>query len=331
MSQQKVTRSRTRSSIALPYLLSRFRLVLLSYAHHFRSVFPPLSVSFYSLQFTSHSFATHGLAAKHAPRTSTLSTRLHAMINWNLTFLLAVSAFVSSTSGVGTGNALTAASLEVRPTRRSPRLRFATLSFLTLTAHAAPSRPPQSFLPAATPSQTSPPVKSCCTRCVTRGGACAHRPRTRTDPESDTFVRQPAGNHIFPTRTNAGTPINIAAHGKGAPWLRFEFGNKNKCLSSAWGGQFDNVRWTGFYSPSECRLRLSIGCCGHSPLSRMFARWVRADRDPPLGRRRSGGLPFLSARPSATSSAEQKCSTKAANAPCWGTMVSPSQRAPVRT
>ncbi|KAL8293037.1 hypothetical protein RQP46_000731 [Phenoliferia psychrophenolica] len=52
---------------------------------------------------------------------------------------------------------------------------------------------------------------------------------------------QPNGNHIWPSK--AGAPVNsieITPH-QHAQWIRLGFGTKNKCLSSAWGGSYDNA------------------------------------------------------------------------------------------
>ncbi|KAK4700072.1 hypothetical protein P7C70_g6182, partial [Phenoliferia sp. Uapishka_3] len=53
-------------------------------------------------------------------------------------------------------------------------------------------------------------------------------------------LSQPTGNHIFPAKVNPGTEIRITPH-QHANWIRLSFGTKNKCLSSAWGGTYDNA------------------------------------------------------------------------------------------
>lgn len=44
----------------------------------------------------------------------------------------------------------------------------------------------------------------------------------------------------FPSNVNPGTPISLIKH-PSANWIRLSFGSKDKCLSSAWGGSFDNA------------------------------------------------------------------------------------------
>ncbi|ORY88397.1 hypothetical protein BCR35DRAFT_312902 [Leucosporidium creatinivorum] len=46
----------------------------------------------------------------------------------------------------------------------------------------------------------------------------------------------PSGNHIYPAK-GKGSAIKVQQYSnKKVPWHRFNFGKKNKCLSSAWGG-----------------------------------------------------------------------------------------------
>lgn len=52
-------------------------------------------------------------------------------------------------------------------------------------------------------------------------------------------IHQSSGNHIFPASVNPGTTISIVNHPSNN-WHRFSFGEKSKCLSAAWGGNFDN-------------------------------------------------------------------------------------------
>ncbi|GAA6017422.1 hypothetical protein JCM10207_005628 [Rhodosporidiobolus poonsookiae] len=45
----------------------------------------------------------------------------------------------------------------------------------------------------------------------------------------------PKGNHIYPQKGKATKASVTHYSNKNAPWHRFQFGSKNKCLSSAWG------------------------------------------------------------------------------------------------
>ncbi|GAA5827228.1 hypothetical protein JCM11251_001180 [Rhodosporidiobolus azoricus] len=46
------------------------------------------------------------------------------------------------------------------------------------------------------------------------------------------------GNHIVPD-DGAGTPVNILGYGNGVNWVRMQIGDKDKCLSSQWGGSYN--------------------------------------------------------------------------------------------
>ncbi|KAK4047107.1 hypothetical protein OIO90_006309 [Microbotryomycetes sp. JL221] len=50
----------------------------------------------------------------------------------------------------------------------------------------------------------------------------------------------PKGNHIYPAKKKASQAAKMAVTryslNRKVPWMRFHFGAKNKCLSSAWGG-----------------------------------------------------------------------------------------------
>ncbi|BGP12365.1 hypothetical protein JCM10213_002031 [Rhodosporidiobolus nylandii] len=48
----------------------------------------------------------------------------------------------------------------------------------------------------------------------------------------------PNGNHIVPA-SGAGTPVNVLAYGGGVSWVRLQIGEKDKCLSSQWGGSYN--------------------------------------------------------------------------------------------
>lgn len=46
------------------------------------------------------------------------------------------------------------------------------------------------------------------------------------------------GNHVTPG--GDGTPVNVMHHG-GTSWARLQIGDKNKCLSSQWGGSYNHA------------------------------------------------------------------------------------------
>ncbi|GAA5855100.1 hypothetical protein JCM8547_002380 [Rhodosporidiobolus lusitaniae] len=46
------------------------------------------------------------------------------------------------------------------------------------------------------------------------------------------------GNHIIPA-DGVGTPVNILSYGNGVAWSRLQIGEKDKCLSSQWGGSYN--------------------------------------------------------------------------------------------
>ncbi|GAA5989076.1 hypothetical protein JCM11641_002296 [Rhodosporidiobolus odoratus] len=49
---------------------------------------------------------------------------------------------------------------------------------------------------------------------------------------------EPEGNHIVPS-SGAGSPVNILGYGNGVSWVRLQIGDKDKCLSSQWGGSYN--------------------------------------------------------------------------------------------
>ncbi|ORY90243.1 hypothetical protein BCR35DRAFT_349987 [Leucosporidium creatinivorum] len=53
------------------------------------------------------------------------------------------------------------------------------------------------------------------------------------------YVRD--GNHITPTASSPSdaTAVNVLHHGGGVPWVRLQIGDKDKCLSSQWGGSYN--------------------------------------------------------------------------------------------
>ncbi|GAA5897716.1 hypothetical protein JCM5296_000861 [Sporobolomyces johnsonii] len=50
----------------------------------------------------------------------------------------------------------------------------------------------------------------------------------------------PKGNNIYPYKEGTAASVTKYSNSK-VPWHRFEFGEKNKCLSSAWGGTGNNA------------------------------------------------------------------------------------------
>ncbi|TNY19568.1 hypothetical protein DMC30DRAFT_399995 [Rhodotorula diobovata] len=46
------------------------------------------------------------------------------------------------------------------------------------------------------------------------------------------------GNHIVPS-DGAGTPVQVLGYGAAVPWVRLQIGDKDKCLSSQWGGSYN--------------------------------------------------------------------------------------------
>lgn len=50
----------------------------------------------------------------------------------------------------------------------------------------------------------------------------------------------PKGNHIYPAKLKSAKSAAVMSvtpySDRKVPWIRLHFGNKNKCLSSAWGG-----------------------------------------------------------------------------------------------
>ncbi|GAA5970909.1 hypothetical protein JCM21900_000567 [Sporobolomyces salmonicolor] len=50
----------------------------------------------------------------------------------------------------------------------------------------------------------------------------------------------PKGNNIYPYKKGTAASVTKYSNAK-VPWHRFEFGDKNKCLSSAWGGSGNNA------------------------------------------------------------------------------------------
>lgn len=54
-----------------------------------------------------------------------------------------------------------------------------------------------------------------------------------------TYTRE--GNHVVPADGGSGTPVVVKQHRAGTSWLRFQIGDKNKCLSSQWGGSYNHA------------------------------------------------------------------------------------------
>ncbi|GAA5862387.1 hypothetical protein JCM1840_004164 [Sporobolomyces johnsonii] len=48
----------------------------------------------------------------------------------------------------------------------------------------------------------------------------------------------PNGNDVTPQAGN-GTPVSIMGYGGGVSWVRLQIGDKDKCLSSQWGGSYN--------------------------------------------------------------------------------------------
>lgn len=53
--------------------------------------------------------------------------------------------------------------------------------------------------------------------------------------------KQREGNHITPSASSSSSSsaVTVLHHGGGVSWVRLAIGDKNKCLSSQWGGSYN--------------------------------------------------------------------------------------------
>ncbi|GAA6038607.1 hypothetical protein JCM8097_009445 [Rhodosporidiobolus ruineniae] len=55
-----------------------------------------------------------------------------------------------------------------------------------------------------------------------------------------TLTYDPDGNDVVPS-AGSGTPVNVLTYGGGTNWIRLQIGEKDKCLSSQWGGSYNKA------------------------------------------------------------------------------------------